>query len=83
MYLHVGNNTNIRTRDIIGIFDTDNSTRSGLTKSFLQKAEVRGSVGSAAEEIPKSFILYRTRNGPAVCFSPLSVSSLFGRINKS
>ncbi len=85
MYLHVGNNMNIRISDIIGIFDTDNATRSALTKKFLRKAELRGSVDSAAEKIPKSFILYRTRTGPAVCFSPLSVPSLVRRIktNKS
>ncbi|MGI6754384.1 MAG: extracellular matrix regulator RemB [Eubacteriales bacterium] len=85
MYLHIGNNMNIRTKDIIGIFDTDNATRSALTKKFLKKAELSGSVEAAAEEIPKSFILYRAGLGYAVCFSPLSVSSLYRRIkvNKS
>ncbi|NLW74495.1 MAG: DUF370 domain-containing protein [Clostridiales bacterium] len=82
MYLHVGNNMNIRVRDIIGIFDADNATRSALTKKFLKEAEQRGSVNSAAEEIPKSFILYRTKTGNMVCFSPLSASSLLRRINR-
>ena len=84
MYLHIGNNMNIRTKDIIGIFDTDNATRSALTKIF-KKAELSGSAEAAAEEIPKSFILYRAGLGYAVCFSPLSVSSLYRRIkvNKS
>ena len=35
MYLHVGNNKNIRTKDIIGIFDMDNSTVSQITRKYL------------------------------------------------
>ncbi len=80
MYLHIGNNKNIRTRDIIGIFDTDNATRSSITRKFLSDAEKHGGVTAAAEEIPKSFILYRTKKRCAVCFSQLSVASLAGRL---
>lgn len=80
MYLHVGNNKNIRVRDIIGIFDTDNATRSVITRKYLSEAEKRGEVSAAAEEIPKSFIIYKTKNGPAVCFSQLSVPALAGRL---
>ena len=80
MYLHVGNNKNIRIRDIVGIFDTDNATQSQITKKYLAEAERRGALISAADEIPKSFIIYKTGNETSVCFSPLSVSALFGRL---
>ena len=36
MYLHVGNNKNIRERDIIGIFDADNATVARETKKYLK-----------------------------------------------
>ena len=39
MYLHAGNNKNIRERDIIGIFDADNSTISYITRKYLSDAE--------------------------------------------
>jgi hypothetical protein len=41
MYLHVGNNKNIREKSIIGIFDTDTSTVSTITRKFLSGAEKR------------------------------------------
>ena len=31
MYLHIGNNQNIRTADVIGIFDADSATVSAVT----------------------------------------------------
>lgn len=82
MYLHVGNNKNIRIRDIVGIFDTDNATRSPLTKKYLSDAQKRGEVIAAAEEIPKSFVLYRKNNRFEICFSQLSVTALEGRIKQ-
>jgi hypothetical protein len=60
MYLHIGNQKNIRKKDIIGIFDADRTTASGITRKYLARAEERGQVDSAKEEIPKSFVVYRT-----------------------
>ena len=80
MYLHVGNNKNIRCRDIIGIFDTDNATLSPITRQYLTRAEKNGMLDAARQEIPKSFVLYRTKEGCKICFSQLSASSLWGRI---
>ena len=56
MYLHIGNNKNIRERAIIGIFDTDTATVSNITRKFLSGAEKKGRVESATEEIPKSIV---------------------------
>ena len=80
MFLHVGNNRNIRERDIIGIFDADTSTVSTVTRKFLSAAQKRGEVESAGDDIPKSFILYRVGLDTKVCFSTLSAASLLGRL---
>lgn len=80
MFLHVGNNKNIRIKDIIGIFDTDNATVSVISRRFLGDAERRGLLESASFEIPKSFILYREGESFKVCLSQLSSTSLMGRI---
>ena len=79
MFLHVGNNKNIRKRDIIGIFDADTSTVSVTTRRFLSGAQQRGEVEAAREEIPKSFILYQKKGRFGVCFSQISTTALLGR----
>ena len=81
MYLHVGNNQNIRTREIIGIFDADTATVSAVTKKYLSAANARQAVKFASEEIPKSFVLYKGNDGEyKICFSQLSSASLCGRV---
>ena len=80
MYLHVGNNKNIRTKDIIGIFDMDNATVSMITRKFLSDSQKRGLVESANDEIPKSFVLYKVDGKMNVCFSQLSSTALYGRM---
>ena len=82
MYLHVGNKKNIRTSNIIGIFDTDNATVASVTRKYLSHAQKEGNVISATDDIPKSFVLYREGEHYKICFSQLSTSSLFGRLNR-
>lgn len=65
MFLHVGNNKNIRERDIVGIFDADTATVSGVTKKFLSAAEKKKRVIAANNEVPKSFVLYIEREDRA------------------
>ena len=81
MFLHVGNNKNIRIRDVIGIFDMDNATVSAITRKYLTAKQREALVESAAEEeLPKSFLLYREKGIYKICFSQLSSSALRGRI---
>jgi len=84
MYLHAGNNKNIREKNIIGIFDIENSTLSDITKKYLSDAEKRGEMENAAgDELPKSFIVYFDKNQEyKICFSQLSTSALDGRIEE-
>ncbi|MBQ8409339.1 MAG: DUF370 domain-containing protein [Clostridia bacterium] len=79
MYLHAGNNKIIREKDIIGIFDVDNSTVSSITRKYLSDAEKEERVVSAKDEIPKSFILYKENGKYMICFSQISTSALLGR----
>ena len=79
MFLHVGNNKNIRKKEIIGIFDADTATVSVTTRRFLSAADKRGEVEAANEEIPKSFILFKKNKGHGICFSQISTTALLGR----
>ena len=82
MFLHIGNSKNIRQKNIIGIFDADTAPVSGVTRRFLREAEKRGDVTAAGREVPKSFVLYRKKNGCGVCFSQLSSVALLGRLDR-
>ena len=44
MYLHLGQETILRTRDILGVFDLDTATISKHTRDFLAKSEHEGRV---------------------------------------
>ena len=81
MFLHVGNNKNIRLTSVVGIFDMDNATLSAITRKYLNKKQRDGLVESAIEELPKSFVLYFENGEYKVCFSQLSTSALKGRMN--
>ena len=80
MFLHVGNNKNIRLKHVIGIFDMDNATLSSIIRKYLSQKQREGLVESAILEIPKSFVLYREKDEYKICFSQLSSSALRGRI---
>lgn len=80
MYLHAGNNKNIRIKDIVGIFDADTATISAITRKYLSGAQKKSLVLSAKDEIPKSFILYKENGKYMICFSQLSTASLCGRL---
>ena len=82
MYLHAGNGRTIRRRKIIGIFDMDNATISSITRQMLGDMQKQGRVESAAEELPKAFILYDGGDTTKLCLSPLSSSALRGRFEE-
>lgn len=82
MYLHVGNNRNIRKSMVIGIFDMDNATVSQITRKYLNGMQSDYLLESASYEIPKSFVLYEEHGESKICFSPLSVSALKGRMEE-
>lgn len=79
MYLHIGNGKNVRTREIIGIFDLDSASVASATKKYLSAAEKGGRLESATDELPKSFILYGGGRDVRVCLSQLSSAALLSR----
>ena len=47
----------MESRNIIGIFDLDNTSWSIHTRNYLSRAEKAGKLRNAAEDIPKSFVV--------------------------
>lgn len=79
MYLHLGQDTVIRTKNIVGIFDLDITTISKHTRDYLAKMEKKGNVFNVSSELPKSFIVYKEKNKTTVYISQLSPKTLFLR----
>ena len=57
MYLHVGNGETLRKRNIIGIFDLDTATVSGVTRRFIAGKEKQGLVEYGDADLPRAFLL--------------------------
>ena len=81
MYLHLGQSVVVSDRDIIGIFDLDNSSYSRWTREFLERAEKAGRVISVTDDLPKSFALCQDKRGRVTVYlSQLSSATLKGRM---
>ncbi|MBQ7859730.1 MAG: DUF370 domain-containing protein [Faecalibacterium sp.] len=81
MYLQLGRDYVVNSRDIIGIFDLENTSTSHRTREFLANAQKTGAVVSLSDEIPKSFVLVE---GPVetLYLSPLAPASLKRRVER-
>ena len=78
MFLHIGENKTINEKDIIGIFDCDNTTTSKVTRKFLSTAQNKGEVESVGD-LPKSFILVSNKTTEKIYLTQLSAKTLSGR----
>ena len=79
MFLHAGESVTVKKKDIVGIFDIDNTVTPKVTKEFLRKAQNRGELSSAGCDLPKSFLLTCDGKKQKVIFSHISAKTLAGR----
>ncbi len=82
MYLHLGEETVVRSRNIIGIFDIENTSVSKHTKNFLANSENKGRIFNVSYEMPKSFIVCKDADEEKVYISQISASTLKKRALK-
>ena len=75
MFIHLGENSVITDKEIIGIFDMDTSTVNKATRDFLSLAEKSGRVEYVNFDLPKSFILTEDK----VYISPINTATLYKR----
>ncbi|MDD2362600.1 MAG: DUF370 domain-containing protein [Oscillospiraceae bacterium] len=57
MYLHLGQDTVVRTDEIIGVFDMDTTTITQSSRSFLADAQKGGRVFNVTEELPRTYVV--------------------------
>lgn len=84
MYLHLGEITVVREKDIIGIFDLDTTTVMKASRSFINKASKEGNVVNVSFELPKAFVVTRKKKETkkTIYISQLSSQTLYKRIGK-
>lgn len=76
MYIHLGGDTVISTKNIIGIFDMDTSTVNKATRDYLSNAEKNNKVVYVNYDLPKSFIVCRDK----IYVCPLNTATLLKRV---
>jgi hypothetical protein len=72
MFIHLGGDVMIPTKEVIAIFDVRSKEKSEITAEFLDYAKKQGNVSVIDPEEPKSFIITRDK----VYFSPISSITL-------
>lgn len=81
MYLHLGNDCVVKTKEIIGIFDLENTSLSKDTKAFLKEVSKKGEVVYLTQDMPKSYIVTESGGKTKIYISLLSAQTLRKRLN--
>ncbi len=81
MYLYLGQDTVVKTGDIIGIFDLDNTSVSKETRGYLSFSEKQKRVLTVSEELPKSFVVCECGGKIRDYLSQLAPATLLKRLN--
>ena len=76
MYLHVGNELVVNTRDIIGILDMDNTTVSRQGRRFLPESQDKGFIINATDDLPKSYVVTKRGSETKIYVSSSSTQAL-------
>lgn len=83
MFLHLGSDVMVLTRDIIAILDFETSTLSKITREFLSASqEEEFIINVSQEDLPKSFVLTEVFGKIRVYISPISTSTLQKRFEE-
>lgn len=76
MYLHLGQASIVRAKDVLGIFDIETSTISKNTRDYLAQSEKKGKVINVTNELPKSFIVTAYKDDVKIYISQISATTL-------
>ena len=76
MYLNIGNGVSIRDKDVLGVFDLDTATVSGVTKRFINEKQKQGLVEYTDTDLPRSFVVIERDGKCEIKLSRISTSGL-------
>lgn len=83
MFIHLGNEIIVNSKNIVGIFDIENTTTGKNTSKLLEKATKEKRVINVSFEMPKSFIVSIEKGREIIYISHISVATLRKRYKAS
>ncbi|WP_017725791.1 extracellular matrix regulator RemB [Halalkalibacterium ligniniphilum] len=72
MFIHLGGDTVIRSKDVIAILNSDMKDSSGITKHFLEQHEKGRQIINISSDLMKSIVVTQTK----IYYSPISSVTL-------
>jgi hypothetical protein len=82
MLVHIGNEISIKSSDVVGIFDMENTSTGSITREFLNHASETLKVVNVSYNMPKSYILCVSSKGSRILYiTNVSVNTLKARFN--
>ncbi len=78
IFIHIGNGTVLKTKDIIGVFDTDTATVTKTTRELLSNAQKNNKLETVSLDIPRAFVVAADK----IYLSPLSSQAICRRAKK-
>lgn len=82
MFLQIGTEKYIKSENIIGIFDLDNTTVNKSTREYLNSAEKENEVETVSFDLPKSFIVTVEKGERRVYISALNTATIYKRLEE-
>lgn len=83
MLINIGQDQMITDKEIIGIFDLDNTTVSKATRDYINFAVKKNEcVTVSMDDLPKSFIVCEKKGKRTVYISPYNTATVYKRIEK-
>ena len=76
MYLHIGSDYVVDSRDIVGIFDIDNCSTGKRGKMFFSINQQKGRIINTTEDLPKSFLVTENNSRQSVYISGVAAATL-------
>ena len=76
MFIHLGNDVVVNSKNIVGIFDIENTTTGKNTSKILEKATKEKRVVTVSYEMPKSFVVCMENGREVIYISQSSVATL-------
>ena len=79
MYIHLGQNTAVRLKNVVAVFDMEITTVSKNSRGFLEHAQRNGQIITVSDELPKTYVVCTENGDTKVYISPVSSSTLLKR----
>lgn len=83
MIVHIGNEIAIKSSEVVGIFDIENTSTGSITREFLNYFGKVSNVVNVSYNMPKSFILCDSKDKKVLYITNVSVNTLKNRFNRN